>query len=121
MSNNISSNSRFINKKCCNTKSDLIEITEDKLQNILTRLIDNLKKIHQWLTPLSLFTTLLLSILTTDFTKEFIGIEKDVWSAIFYICLAASFVWLIISVINSIRFYKRTRLNNIINEIKNNE
>ncbi len=113
------SNNKFINKKCCNTKSDLIEITEDKLENILSRFISNLRKVQIWLTPLSLFITILISILTAEFNKEFIGISKEIWTAIFYICLVASFIWLIVSIIYSICFYKKTRLKNVIGEIKN--
>jgi len=116
-----SSPNRFINKICSNTKSDLIEITEDKLENILSRFITNLKKAHMWLTPLSLFVSILLVVLTAEFNKNFIGISKDIWTAIFYILLISSFMWLVWSIIYSCRFSKKTRIEYIIGKIKNNQ
>jgi hypothetical protein len=112
---------RFINKVCSNTKSDLIEITEDKLENILSRFIANLKKAQMWLTPLSLFVSILLVVLTAEFNKNFIGISKDIWTAIFYILLISSFTWLIWSIIYSCKFSKKTRIEYIIGKIKNNQ
>jgi len=117
---NIQEENRFVNQVCSNTKSDLIEITEDKLENILSRFILNLKKVQLWLTPLTLFVSILIVVLTADFNKDFLSIPKEIWSSIFYISLVLSFIWLIWSIINSIRLYKRTRLEYIINKIKNN-
>ena len=111
--------SKFVSQVCTNTKSDLIEITEDKLENILTKFINDLKKSKSWLTPLSIFITLLITNLTADF-KTFIGIPKEIWTAIFYISLALSLFWTICQIIQAVLNYKKTRIQYLINKIKNN-
>lgn len=117
--NNHTNESRFVNQVCTNTKSDLIEITEDKLENILLKFFNDYKKMRGWLTSFTIFLTLLVTILTANF-KEFMGINKDVWTAIFYISLALSCIWMIIGIVFAIKNYKRTRLNCLIDKIKNN-
>ena len=82
---------RFIDKKMSNIKSDLIEITHDKLENILLKYLKNLNKTKAWSTPLSIFITVLITRTTTDF-KNALGLEKQVWDAIFFILCLGSFV-----------------------------
>ena len=64
-------NNKFVSKVCSNTKSDLIEITEDKLENILTKFLKDYKKTIEWMTPLGLFLSFLITSFTADF-KDFI-------------------------------------------------
>ncbi|WP_163716782.1 hypothetical protein [Mangrovibacterium lignilyticum] len=111
--------SRFINQVCSNTKTDFIEITEDKLENILIKFLRDLKKSSGWLTPLSIFITILITNLTADF-KEFLSIPKEIWCAIFYLALALSFVWFIVKTISAIKNRKKVQLDYLINKIKNN-
>jgi len=115
----ISMEAQYVKQIYSNTQCDVIVITEDKLKVILSNLISNLKKSETWLTPLSLFITLIITVLTANFNKSFLGVEKDVWCAIFYLCLIGSLIWLIISVFNSIKFFKSTKLVNVLHEIKN--
>jgi hypothetical protein len=98
MENNIynSDDSRFVNKKLSNVKSDLIEITEDKLENILLK---HLKKIGiktSWLAPLGLFISVTLAFNTSIFTDKF-GMSSNTWEAIFFLTIIGSGLWLIIS------------------------
>jgi len=111
--------SRFISQVCTNTKSDLIEITEDKLENILIKFIRDFKKSIGWLTPLSIFLTLLVTNLTAEF-KTFLGISKEIWCAIFYLALFLSFCWTIYQSFLAVRNIKKTRIQYLINKIKNN-
>lgn len=119
MPSNISKDNKYINQVCRNVKSDLIEITEDKLNNILSEFILNYKKVQSWITPLTLSISILLVILTADFNKDFLGIKKEIWSAIFYLSLIACICWLIWCILNIIKYYKKTRLDYIIKKIKN--
>lgn len=117
--NKISTESQYVKQIYSNTQCDVIVITEDKLKYILSNLISNLRKSEQWLTPLSLFVTLLITVLTADFNTDFLNISKNIWSALFYLCLIGSFCWLVLSVFQSIKYYRTTQLINIIHEIKN--
>lgn len=110
----------FVGQVCSNIKSDVIYITEDKLRNILTDFLKSFKKVNDWIAPFSVFLTILITFLTTDF-KDFIGINKLGWEAIFYIFLIGSFLWLIISIVIIWRDYKKTKLEYLIRKIKNNE
>jgi hypothetical protein len=116
---NIQQNSRFINQICSNTKTDFIEITEDKLENILIKFLKDLKDSSGWLTPLSIFLTILIVHLTADF-KQFLSIPKEIWSAIFYLALVICFVWFIYKVFFAIKNRKKVRIDYLINKIKNN-
>lgn len=82
MSNNSGFNpqDKFVNEVHTNTKSDLIEITEDKLEIILLKHLNKLNKVKGWLTPLSLFVTILIVLLTATF-KLFAGLSKEVWKS----------------------------------------
>jgi len=116
---NPSPDDRFINQVCSNTKSDFIEITEDKLENILIKFIRDLKNSTGWLTPLTVFLTVLVAILTSDF-NNFLNIPKYVWCAIFYIILAVSFILSVYKGVLAIRNRKKIRLETLMNRIKNN-
>ncbi len=118
-SGNNSTNSRFINQICTNTKSDLIEITEDKLENILIKFLSDYRNSTGWLTPLGIFLSLLITFLTAEF-KEFLGISKDIWCGIFFVALAISLVWTLYSSIVAIINYKKTKIEYLITKIKNN-
>lgn len=116
---NIQQNSRFINQICSNTKTDFIEITEDKLENILIKFLKDIKDSSGWLTPLSIFITILIVHLTSIF-KEFLSIPKEIWCAIFYLGLVISFTWFIYKVIFAIKNRHKIKIEFLINRIKNN-
>ena len=112
-------NNRFINKICTNTKSDLIEITEDKLENILIKFLSDYRNSTIWLTPLGIFLSLLITVLTADF-KKFLDISKDTWCGIFYVALVISFFCTLYCSIMALINYKRTKIEYLITKIKNN-
>lgn len=111
---------KFIDKKRTNTKSDLIEITHDKLENILLKHLEFVSIKNSWVSPLSVFVTILLTKLTASF-KKFIEIEKEVWEALFLFGLAGSFIWLVIVLIRMYCHRNVTNIDYVINKIKNLE
>lgn len=120
MENNATYNSldsRFIDQKRSNVKSDLIEITHDKLENILLKHLKNVTILNSWITPLSLFLTLLVARLTATF-NEFMGIKAEVWDAIFLLGLITSVIWFIISIIKIIKLYKKASIEHLLSLIK---
>ena len=109
----------FIDRVYANTKSDLIQITDDKLKNILKDFISKVKKLNDWVVPFSIALTLLLTFLTTEFSKDFMNISKTTWSGIFKIAFFGSIIWLIISAVNSLIQKKKTNIQYLLDEIKN--
>ena len=109
---------KFVDKKRTNTKSDLIEITEDKLENILIKNQKLLELKKSWINPLSLFLTVLLAKLTAEF-KDFWGVSKNTWEGIFIIGIIISFIWLCITIIRIAIYWKKCELSYLLNMIKN--
>lgn len=111
---------RFIDKKRSNVKSDLIEITHDKLENILLKHLKNITLMKSWLTPLSLAITLLITRLTATF-NDFLTVKASVWNAVFLLGFLASIVWLIIVLIRMISNRKKASLSYLMCEIKKSD
>jgi len=110
---------KFISAVYSNTQSNLIEITEDKLENTIIKFIDKYVKANSWLTPFSIFVSIIITMLTSEVNKNLLGISKEIWNAIFVISSIVSAVWLIISIINYIRFRNETKIETLICKIKN--
>lgn len=109
---------KFIENRRENIKTDLITITQDKLENILIKHLDKLLLKTKWITPLSLALSILATILTSTFKDSF-GLSKDIWAAIFYLLFISSIIWLIILVIKLIRNIKSTSIESLIKAISN--
>lgn len=111
---------KFVDKRMSNVKSDLIEITHDKLENILLKHLKNIDIRNSWITPTSIFLTALIARLTTTFNDTF-GISKDVWDAFFLILMCGSGIWLIWRIIRIIYCWKKSSVEYLINTIKVSE
>lgn len=109
---------RFVEKRRTNVKSDLIEITHDKLENILLKHLKNVNIKTSWVTPLTISLTVLLARLTADF-KDYFDISKDVWDAFFLILFFASVIWFLWTVYRIIVCWKKSSIDHLINQIKN--
>jgi uncharacterized membrane protein len=112
--------SKFVDKRMSNVKSDLIEITHDKLENILLKHLKNLDIRNSWITPASIFLTVLIARLTSTFNDS-LGIPKDVWNAFFLILMIVSGIWLIWRIIEIISCWKKSSVEYLINSIKASE
>lgn len=109
---------RFIDQRRSNVKTDLIEITGDKLEVILLKHESNLGKRTAWITPLSLFVSVLLTLLTATFNDMF-GLLASEWKALFVISGALSIAWLGISLIRLYTCWRDCSIGNLIAIIKN--
>ena len=67
------SDSRFVDKHRRNTKSDLIEITEDKLENILLKHLSKLEMQKRWLLPFSILLSVSLTLASANFRMHLIS------------------------------------------------
>ncbi|MCD8440634.1 hypothetical protein [Tenacibaculum finnmarkense] len=112
--------SKFVDKRMSNVKSDLIEITHDKLENILLKHLKSLDIRNSWITPASIFLTVLIARLTSTFNDS-LGIPKDVWNAFFLIVMIGSGIWLIWKIVEIISCWKKSSVEYLINSIKASE
>lgn len=112
------SDDKFVSQKRTNTKSDLIEITEDKLENILIKNSKYVDLKSKWLTPFSLLFTLVLSLFTTEF-KDFISISKYTWQALFIIGIISCSVWLFYVVARIYFYWDKSSIDYLLGQIKN--
>ncbi len=102
---------------CTNVNQTQILILEDRLENILLKNEKVLKSKLSWTTPIGLFLTGLVALLTSDF-KDWIW-KKEYWFAIFLLGAIASFIWLVITIVIAIKNRKKGSISEIIKEIKN--
>ena len=93
-----SEENRFVSERRSNVKSDLIEITEDKLENILIKHIKRMGTRKGWLAPLGLFISVVLANVSATFSDKF-GISASTWEAIFILAAIVSGIWLLVSLI----------------------
>ena len=107
---------RFISQKCSNIKSDLIEITDDKLVVILTRHFSRLKKARDWVGYLGVCVTIVLALVTCEFKDKF-GVSGQNWYTIFFI---SSFIIGFLT-LRSLWYslFKNTSVDKVIQDIKN--
>ena len=110
--------SKFVDQRRTNVKSDLIEITEDKLENILLKQLKRMGLRKTWITPLGFVVTIMLANLSATFGDKF-GINGYVWEAVFLLGAFGSVIWLVVSIIMIIIFWKEGSLNFLIAKIKN--
>jgi len=76
-----------------NTQSNVIRITDDKLKVILLENKESLIKNNDFLAPLTLLISLILTFCTTDF-REFLTITAPVWKAFYLFLTIAASIWL---------------------------
>lgn len=93
---------------------NVIKIAEDKLENILTKHIDNLKKPRDIVGAFGLFVSLLGIIFTAEF-KNF-GLPADTWKGIFIVFFIISIGYLVY-VIHNLR-NNNDSIESIMDDIK---
>ena len=110
--------SRFVDKHRSNVKSDLIEITEDKLENILLKYIQNLELRKRWILPFGLLVSVALTLTSAKF-QDGLGISAATWHAVFLVLAALSVAWLFFDLVQLIRCWSKSTLDYLIRTIKN--
>jgi hypothetical protein len=115
---NTEEDSRFVNKKTSNIKSDLIEITEDKLENILLKHLKKMGTRKGWIAPLGLFISVVLANTTAIFAEKF-GIPSSTWEALFILSAIASGIWLAVSIVMIFVNWKESSIECLIGQVKN--
>jgi len=112
------SESKYIDQVRSNVKSDLKEITDDKLENILLKYLSLLTIRTAWITPFSIFLATLITKLTAKFNDTF-GIKAPVWEAVFILAIIAAFIWFIVDIVLLIKGWKDSSMEKLLTKIKN--
>ncbi|EGR3135974.1 hypothetical protein DLH77_24400 [Vibrio parahaemolyticus] len=120
MSSNRYSASVEVTQVHSNTQQQVIQITEDRLENILIKHSKNLNLKDSWIGPLSIFLTIIIAQSTASFTDTF-GIQGSVWEAIFYVLGGISFLWFLANLTKIYFKRKEMSIKFLICKIKNSE
>lgn len=110
---------RFVDKRYANLRSDVIEITHDKLENVLLKFYEKHALRTAWFNPLSLGVGVALTLSTAEFKTQALGLDGPTWHAAFLITLACSIGWLATILVRLGRHWKETSIESLINRIKN--
>lgn len=101
-----------------NLNQNVIIITEDKAELILMKRSQAIEHRKMWHTPLGIFITLTLIILTTDKFKNAFSIPASVWQAIVYVAACLSLFWLLYAIYKYCT-NKEITISTVISELKN--
>lgn len=115
---NIDLNASCVNYN--NVSQGVIHITEDKLHVILMKHEEKNRKFYSWTTPLGIFISCCVATITSSFENAF-WFSPDTWKAIFVLCTAFSFFWLILSASDAWKNRNDREIEHLIEEIKNTE
>ncbi len=102
-----------------NVDQNFITITEDKMNLILIKHLNEIEDKKLWIAPLGIFITLLLIPLTTEKFKDAFSISASVWQAACYIAMVIFFIWFIILGLKSWAA-RKTTIESVINKLKQN-
>ena len=114
-----SSEDRFVDKKYANLRSDIVEITHDKLENVLLKFYQKHALRTAWFNPLSLGVGVALTLSTAEFKTKTMGLDGTTWQAIFVIALVCSIIWLLTNLAWLWWCWNETTIEFLIDRIKN--
>ncbi len=105
----------IVNEFYDNTQSNIIRITDDKLKVILLDNKESLIKNNDFIAPLTLFISLILTFCTTDF-NNFLTITASTWKALYLFFTLSSAIWLLVE----LRKRKKSiTIDELINKVRN--
>lgn len=101
-----------------NIDTNLIIITEDKLENCLLKHLRYLRVKRMWITPFTLALSLIAALSATKFEVDLFNIPRSVWQAGFYLCTLGCLVWLSYSLLQLYNNRGHSGVSNLIEVIK---
>jgi len=113
----IDSNNPMVGQFYNNTKSNIIQITDDKLKNILLENERAMQTQSSWIAPFTLLLSTILTFCTNTF-KEFISIDAHTWKAFFLFVILGSTIWLVVTLI---KIRRRYSVDQLIQKIRNQD
>lgn len=100
-----------------NVDQEIIITTSDKIELVLIKTKEILISQRDWWTPTGLSFAFVTTFCTADF-KDFLGLAKESWKALFILLTIGSFIWLIISLVKLVKYWGQDDLKMIINQMK---
>ena len=107
-----------VNKTISNVSINLIQITEDKLMNILNEHVRKIKKSNDWIGAV-MSSLSLLGILSTSSFKDSFGLTKYTLQAFFILIFVISIIYAFHTIYNCIK--NKSNVTDIISDIKGQE
>lgn len=96
-------------------QQEFIITTEDKLNLHMSQYKQKLEKKQSWIAPISIFFTLLATLLTANF-KNAMGLPANTWQALFIFSTVGTFIWFLTTL--KYIFCKNTSVEDMVNELK---
>lgn len=96
-------------------QQEFIVTTEDKLQLHMSQYKQKLEKKQSWIAPISIFFTLLATLLTANF-KNALGLPANTWQALFIFSTLGTLIWFLTTL--KYIFCKNTSVEDMVNELK---
>lgn len=118
---NISINEEVVNGMTVskNLSTDVIVTNTDKVEILLTSHHRIIKKKHEWLGPLGIFLSILTTLLTAKFDVTFVGIQPEVWKAIFIVGSLITLGYTIYGGVCAFQLRKQGTITEFIENLKN--
>lgn len=85
-----------------NVQTDYIITTRDKVSNVLHSVIPQIRRRTEWVGAFGLVSSLVVVLLSTEFSKKLFGLSAETWTALFYLATGLSTLWLIWAVIGAV-------------------
>ena len=101
-----------------NFEQDFIVTTEDKIRLCMMEHANQLADQTSWISPVSLFVTIILVLLTASF-NDALGLTKDTWQAIFVISAVLTAIWAVRWVIRAVN--SSTSVDKIVTQLKQSQ
>ncbi|MDO9391992.1 MAG: hypothetical protein Q7U71_09500 [bacterium] len=106
-----------VEKHFSNIDQEYIHITTDKIKLYLMEIMNICKTQNEWKTPLGILATIAATLFTTDF-KGILGLNGDIWKALFLFSFILSGIWFVYVIINCIHNRNKTGVDYILDKIK---
>jgi len=84
-----------------NRSSEVIKITVDKLRLIHVEYLRDMEKKKNWIAPLGILLTLIITFVTTDFKKAVF--QASTWQAFFIMAIVLTIGWLVVALVQAAR------------------
>ena len=101
-----------------NLAQEIIVTNTDKVKIILNDHHRIIKRKFAWINPVSIFISVLATILTANFSETKFGVSPQTWQSIFFIVCIASLIWSFVSIFNAFKYLKEGTIDQCIEKMK---
>jgi uncharacterized membrane protein len=84
-----------------NLHTEVVVTTKDKIANALYRVLPRYRRRTAWVAPATLLSSLIVALVSTDFSEKLWGLSPEMWQAMFYVATAGASLWLVWSMVGA--------------------